>query len=180
MQHASDRVLAAMNRRYTRADLKGLIVKLRERIPGVVLRTSIITGFPGETKEDFGELLDFLQWAKIPRAGIFTYSREEGTAAAALPLQVTEKVKLQRQKRAEILQSRVIDEFNRERKGTVVEVLTEGYDRFIRMYYGRSAAESPEVDGLIFFASDRPVSPGEWANVRMDGAIEGDGKGTRV
>jgi ribosomal protein S12 methylthiotransferase len=180
MQHASDRVLAAMNRRYTRADLEQLVETLREKIPGVVLRTSVIVGFPGETKDDFEELCEFLRWARMPRVGIFAYSREDGTAAAALPLQVTEKVKHQRKKRAEILQSRIIDDFNREREGSVTEVLTEGYDRYAGLYFGRSEAESPEVDGLIFFSSDRPLAAGEWVNVLLDGAIGGDGRGRRV
>ncbi|MCL1808069.1 MAG: 30S ribosomal protein S12 methylthiotransferase RimO [Oscillospiraceae bacterium] len=180
MQHASDRVLKAMNRRYSRADLERLIMKLRERIPGVVLRTSIITGFPGETKDDFEELLQFLQWAQIPRIGVFAYSREAGTAADGLLLQVTEKVKKQRQRRVEILQSRVIDAFNREREGHVAEVLTEGYDSYCKLYFGRSDAESPDVDGLIFFTSEKPVVPGEWVKILLDGAIEGDGKGRRL
>jgi ribosomal protein S12 methylthiotransferase len=180
MQHASDRILKAMGRRYTRADLEKLIERLREKIPGVVLRTSVIVGFPGETSADFAELLDFLHRAQIPRAGVFAYSREDGTAAAALPLQVTGQVKKKRQKRAEILQSRIIDNFNRGREGTITEVLTEGYDRYAKLYYGRSGAESPEVDGLIFFTSEQPVPPGEWVGVRLEGAIGGDGKGIRI
>jgi ribosomal protein S12 methylthiotransferase len=180
MQHASDRVLKAMNRRYTRADLERIITKLREAMPEVVLRTSIIVGFPGEMAEDFLELCDFLEWARIPRAGIFTYSREPGTAAAELPLQVTGKVKAQRQKRAEVLQSRIIDGFNREREGKVVEVLTEGYDSYCKLYFGRSGGESPDVDGLIFFTAQTPAALGEWVNVLLDGAIEGDGRGRRV
>ncbi|MCL2003273.1 MAG: 30S ribosomal protein S12 methylthiotransferase RimO [Oscillospiraceae bacterium] len=180
IQHASDAVLKAMNRRYTRADLESLILKLRGRIPGVVLRTSVIVGFPGETKADFEELCDFLQWAQIPRAGVFAYSREEGTAAASLPLQLTETVAARRLKRVEVLQSRVIDGFNREREGSVVEVLTDGYDDFAKLYYGRSGAESPDIDGVVFFTSPRRIQPGEWARVLMDGAVDGDGKGRVV
>jgi ribosomal protein S12 methylthiotransferase len=180
MQHASDRVLKAMNRRYTRADLEKLIVKLREAMPEVVLRTSIIVGFPGEMAEDFHRLCDFLEWAKIPRAGIFTYSREPDTAAAELPLHVTEKVKAQRQRRVEELQSRVIDAFNREREGRVLDVLAEGYDSYCKLYFGRSEGESPDVDGLIFFTSEGPVEMGEWVKVLLDGAIEGDGRGRAV
>jgi ribosomal protein S12 methylthiotransferase len=157
--------------------LERLIKKLRSRLPGVVLRTSVIVGFPGETKDDFNALCEFLQWAQIPRAGVFTYSREPGTAAAELPLQLTEEVKARRLKRVEVLQSRVIDRFNREREGSVVTVLTEGYDPYVRLYFGRSEGESPEVDGLVFFTSGRPVQPGEWVSVFLDGAVEGDGKG---
>ncbi len=180
MQHASDAVLKAMNRRYTRVDLERLIETLRKKIPGVVLRTTLIVGFPGETQKDFDELTDFLRYAQIPRSGVFTYSREAGTAAAELPGQVSAKIKKQRQRAAEQLQSRVIDAFNRAREGTVVEALCEGYDRYAGVYYGRSEAESPEVDGCIFFTSDRPVEPGEWVSVLIDGALDGDGKGRTV
>jgi ribosomal protein S12 methylthiotransferase len=180
MQHASDRILKAMNRRYTRADLEELIVKLRESMPDVVLRTSIIVGFPGERAEDFEELCGFLRWARIPRAGIFTYSREPGTDASGFPLQVTGRVKAQRQKRAEELQSRVIDSFNREREGCVLDVLTEGYDSYVKLYYGRSEGESPDVDGLVFFTSDDPLETGSWVKILIDGAIDGDGRGRRV
>ncbi len=180
MQHASDAVLKAMNRRYTRADLERLIKTLRRKIPGVVLRTTLIVGFPGETQEDFLELMDFLQGAQIPRSGVFTYSRETGTAAAELPGQVSAKVKNQRRLAAEKLQSRVIDAFNRAREGTVTEVLCEGYDRYAGVYYGRSEAESPDIDGCIFFTSEKSVEPGEWVNVLIDGALDGDGKGRTV
>jgi ribosomal protein S12 methylthiotransferase len=180
MQHASDAVLKAMGRRYTRNDLENLIIKLREKIPGVVLRTSVIVGFPGETAKDFEELYDFLEWAQIPRCGVFAYSREHGTPAADLPGQVPEKVKERRQRQVEILQSRVIDNFNREREGTVSDVIVEGYDDFIRMFYGRSEGESPDVDGLVFFASNRRLRAGEWVRVLLDGAVEGDGKGRLV
>jgi ribosomal protein S12 methylthiotransferase len=180
MQHASDAVLRAMGRRYTRADLERLIEKLRARLPGVVLRTSVIVGFPGETKEDFNVLCDFLQWAQIPRLGAFTYSREAGTPAAELPLQLTEKTKAQRLRRIEILQSRVTDNFNRAREGSSADVLTEGYDPYVKMYFGRSEGESPDIDGLIFFSSERALAQGEWVSVLLDGAIEADGKGRIV
>ncbi|MDR0293522.1 MAG: 30S ribosomal protein S12 methylthiotransferase RimO [Oscillospiraceae bacterium] len=180
MQHASDRILRAMNRRYTRADLERLIQTLRDRIPGVVLRTSLIVGFPGETQADYEELLDFLQNAQIPRTGIFTYSREAGTAAAALPEQVPERTKRHRQKSIEKLQSRVADAFNRGREGSIADVLTEGYDRYAGVYYGRSEAESPDVDGVVFFTSEQPVPAGEWVRVLLDGAFGGDGKGAVI
>jgi ribosomal protein S12 methylthiotransferase len=180
MQHASDAVLKKMGRRYTRSDLERLILKLRGRIPGVVLRTSVIVGFPGETKADFEELCGFLQWAQIPRAGVFSYSREAGTPAAELPLQLTEAVKTRRQKHVEVIQSRVIDAFNRKREGMVVEVLTEGYDDYVKLYFGRSEGESPDVDGVVFFTSQRQIQPGEWVSVLIDGALEGDGKGRMI
>ncbi|MDR1692029.1 MAG: 30S ribosomal protein S12 methylthiotransferase RimO [Oscillospiraceae bacterium] len=177
MQHASDPVLKAMNRRYTRADLERLVVTLRERIPGVILRTTVIVGFPGETEDDFIELTDFLRFAKIPRVGVFAYSRETGTVAAGLPGQVPSKMRKRRQRVAEKLQSRITDAFNQSRVGSVAEVLCEGYDRYAGLYYGRSEAESPEVDGCVFFTSERKVSPGEYLPVLLEGALDGDGKG---
>ncbi|MDR1669908.1 MAG: 30S ribosomal protein S12 methylthiotransferase RimO [Oscillospiraceae bacterium] len=180
MQHASDAVLKAMNRRYTRSGLERLIGTLREQIPGIVLRTSLIVGFPGETQEHFNELTDFLRDAQIPRSGVFIYSREAGTPAAEMPVQVALKTKRQRQRTVEKLQSRVIDAFNRTREGSVAEVLCEGYDRYAGLYYGRSEAESPEVDGCVFFTSERALNPGDWVPVLLDGALDGDGKGRAV
>lgn len=177
MQHASDRILAAMNRRYTRSDLEHLISKLRERIPGIVLRTSIIVGFPGEEREDFDSLTAFLQWAKIPRVGVFTYSREEGTPAAAMPNQVSEAIKKRLKSSVERLQSRIIDDFNKQREGTVAEVLCEGYDRYAGVYYGRSEAESPDVDGVVFFTAEQKVQSGEFVSVLLTGSFEGDAMG---
>ena len=163
IQHCNDAILRAMNRRGDKAYLLALLAKLRERIPGVVLRTSIITGLPG----------DFLREAKIERAGVFPYSPEEGTPAAKMPHVDTDEAR----RRAELLvdlQSRVMDEYNESVLGTTVEVLCEGFDPASMGYVGRSFAESIDIDGKIYFSSERDLEPGEFVNVRITGTMDGE------
>ena len=151
IQHINDKILHNMHRRGTGSDIRALIKRLRERIPGVVLRTSIIAGLPGEGEEEFDELCEFLREAKIERAGIFQYSPEEGTAAALMNRADAETAA----RRAELLtdiQLQVMDEFNMSRIGSVTTILVEGRDQ--GYYYGRSFAESPEVDGYIHISGD--------------------------
>ena len=174
MQHASDNILRAMNRRYDGAYLRALIARLREKIPGLVLRTSLIVGFPGENEDDFGLLCDFLRDMRLERAGVFTYSAEEGTAAALMPEQVDEDVKRMRAERVEMLQSEIMDAFNAAREGGSLRVLCEGYDRFAEVYFGRSGADSPEVDGKVFFKSKRKIPAGEMVEVSVTESIDGD------
>ena len=174
MQHGADAVLSAMNRRYSGRDLRDLIAKLRERIPGVALRTSLIVGFPGESDADFEALCAFLESSQLPRVGVFCYSQEEGTPAAALPGQIDEETKRARAERVEALQSEVMDRFSESRLGRETRVLCEGYDRYAGIYFGRSYAELPEVDGKIFFRSEEPAEPGEMVTVRLTEAFEGD------
>jgi len=174
MQHSADAVLSAMNRRYTGGELRGLITRLRERIPGVVLRTSLIVGFPGESEADFEDLCAFLEETQLPRVGVFCYSREEGTPAAALPDQIGDETKKLRAERAEMIQSDVMDDFNHARLGTDALVLCEGYDRYAGVYFGRSPAELPEVDGKVFFRAPGPIEPGAMVTVRLTEVFEGD------
>ena len=173
IQHCNDAILRAMNRRGDKAYLLALLAKLRERIPGVVLRTSIITGLPGEGEAEFEELCDFLREAKIERAGVFPYSPEEGTPAAKMPRVDTDEAR----RRAELLvdlQSRVMDEYNESVLGTTVEVLCEGFDPASMGYVGRSFAESVDIDGKIYFSSERDLEPGEFVNVRITGTMDGE------
>lgn len=174
MQHGADTILSAMNRRYNGKDLRKLVYTLREKIPGVVLRTSIIAGFPGEREEEHKALCDFLEETQIPRAGVFCYSQEEGTPAAVMDGQIDEDTKRRRAGEIETLQETVMDRFNSERMGKITEVLCEGYDRYAGIYFGRSYAELPEVDGKVFFHSGRQVEPGEFVNVRITEPFEGD------
>jgi len=160
-----------MNRRGTGAEIRALFHKLRERIPGVVLRTSIITGLPGEGKEEFDELCDFVREAKIERAGVFPYSPEEGTSAALMDRPDADIAESRAELLAEI-QSRVIDEFNNSRIGSVTEVLVEG--SFEGRRYGRSFAESPDVDGYIFFDGGEKAMIDEFVNIRITGAENGE------
>ena len=172
IQHISDGILKKMNRRGTGAELEALLTKLRKRIPGLVLRTSLITGLPGEGEKEFEELCAFLRRAKLERAGIFAYSPEEGTPAFDMDRPDAETA-AHRAELAVDIQSDVMDEFNASRLGTVQEVLTEGYDRFAECWYGRTYADSPEVDGKIFFTGGNP-RPGEFIRVRVTDTLEGD------
>ena len=179
IQHCNDKILAAMNRRGDKAYLTALLQKLRARIPGLVLRTSIITGLPGEGEAEFDELCDFLREAKIERAGVFPYSPEEGTAAARMEHVDEDEAR----RRAELLvdlQSRVMDEYNEKMQGETVEVLCEGFDGASMRFIGRSYAESVEIDGKIYFSAEREPEPGEFVSVRITGAMDGELTGEEV
>lgn len=181
IQHVSDRILRAMNRRYTRTELEQLIKKLRRAIPKLILRTTVIVGLPGETDEEFAELCSFIQRMKFQRAGVFKYSREEGTLAADMPDQIDEDIKIRRQDALVEIENRVIDKYNAAMLGHKVEVLVEGYDRTAGCYYARSYAESPDIDGKIFFMSGtvRP-QPGDFVTVCITDEIDGDPIGELV
>ena len=174
IQHCNDTILQAMRRRETKAGLHQLFTKLRSRIPGLVLRTTVITGLPYEDEAAFEELCDFLQEEKIPRAGAFAYSPEEGTPAAEMRNRVdTDEAR----NRAELImqvQEQVMDQFNESRLGSVTEVLCDGFDTQAMAYVGRSWAESPGIDGNIYFTAERDVQPGEFVPVRVTGIMDGD------
>ena len=174
IQHCNDTILRAMNRRGDKQYLLDLFARLRARIPGLVLRTSIITGLPYEGEAEFEELCDFLREVKIERAGVFPYSPEEGTAAAKMDNRVSTE---EAQRRAELLvdvQSRIMDEYNERMLGETVEVLCEGFDPASMGYIGRSYAESIEIDGKIYFSSERDLSAGEFVPVRITGVMDGE------
>jgi ribosomal protein S12 methylthiotransferase len=170
IQHINDGILKAMCRRGTGAEIRTLFRKLRERIPGVVLRTSLITGLPGEGEKEFGELLEFLKDAGIERAGVFPYSPEEGTKAAAMEYPDNETA-CARAEAIMALQSGILDSFSKSRIGSVTDVLTEGFDG--TYYYGRSYAESPEIDGLIYFTGSGAKING-FNSVRIVDTLDGE------
>ena len=174
IQHINDGILKAMNRRGTGDEIRGLFAKLRDRLPGLVLRTSIIVGLPGEGEEEFEELCEFLRWAKIERAGVFPFSPEEGTPAAEMDNQVPEDVANRRAELLVDLQSRVMDEYNEERLGSVMEVLCEGFDPNMGCWCGRTWADSPDVDGPVYFTAAGTIRPGTFVNVRITGTADGD------
>jgi ribosomal protein S12 methylthiotransferase len=154
VQHISDSVLQRMNRRSSGADIRRIIGRLREEVPAISLRTSLIVGFPGETDDDFRALLSFVEEARFDRLGVFCYSQEEGTPAAALDGQVTERVKRERYKRLMKAQARVSFLCNRALIGTVEEVLVEGYsDETDLLLKGRSARQAPDIDGMVYITS---------------------------
>ena len=174
LQHINDGILKAMNRRSTKAEIIALLHKLRQRLPGLVLRTSLICGLPGEGEEEFEELCEFLQDAGIERAGIFQFSPEEGTPAAVMEHQVEPEVAARRVELLAELQSRVMDAYNESRLGETLEVLCEGFDPDMGCYAGRSYADSPDVDGKVFFTAAGLVPAGTFVNVRITGTSDGD------
>lgn len=167
IQHANDVVLKRMGRHLTNAQLVALIEKLRERIPGIVLRTSLIAGFPGETEEQFSDLLSFVGFAKFNRLGAFAYSCEEGTPAARLPEQIDEEVKADRAAQVIACQAEISQRLQEAYLGETLEVLVEGYDEESLMYYGRSAGDAPEVDNTVFFAAEDELSAGDFVFVEI-------------
>ena len=179
IQHCSDGILKAMNRRDTKAEILELFAKLRERIPGLVLRTSLITGLPGEGEEELAELCDFLREVRIERAGVFPFSPEDGTKAAKMEHVDFEEA----QRRAEIVvdvQSDIIDAYNDSVLGSTREVLCEGFDPQAQMFYGRSYAESPDIDGRIWFTAAEEVPAGSFVPVRLTGTMDGELTGETV
>ena len=180
LQHASARVLKRMNRTGDRESLTALMKKIREKIPGVTLRTTLITGFPGETEEEFTELAEFVKDIEFERLGCFAYSQEEGTPAALLPDQIDDEVK---NHRAEIImesQMNIMDRLGEKQVGRDITVLTEGFDRYAECWFGRSAMDAPDIDGKVFFSAETKPYYGEMVTVHVDEAIDGDLFGTRV
>ena len=174
IQHCNDEVLRAMNRRNTKDELLELFYTLRGRIDGLVLRTSLITGLPFEDEDAFDELCRFLREVQIERAGVFPYSPEEGTRAALMENRVDTA---EAERRAELVvdvQSRIMDDFNESRMGDITEVLCEGWDAQSMSYAGRSWAESPDIDGRIYFTAEREVQAGEFVPVRITGSMDGE------
>ncbi|HIV86257.1 MAG TPA: 30S ribosomal protein S12 methylthiotransferase RimO [Candidatus Monoglobus merdigallinarum] len=180
VQHASDRVLKRMGRRTNRAQITDMIKRFRERVPDVVLRTSIIVGFPGETEEDFDELLDFIDEVRFDRLGVFKYSREEDTPAYSLPDQIDEEEKTKRLEAVLVAQAEIDDENNSRRCGSVQTVLVEGRDELAESYYGRTYADSVDIDGKVFFTSDRKLSAGDFVDVELCEAMDMDFFGKAV
>lgn len=180
IQHVSHRVLRAMNRRGGRAELTALLQKIRARIPGVVLRTTVMTGFPGETEEEFTELTDFLREIGFERLGAFAYSREEGTPAARMENQVDEDVKHRRQEIVMEQQTLVSEAYNKRQLGHTVRVLAEGYDRYAGCWFGRSCADAPDIDGKVFFKTKTKIKPGNFLDVHVDEVLDYDLVGTAV
>ena len=173
IQHCNSKILKRMNRRGDGDFLRALLAKLRAKIPGLVIRTSLITGLPGEGEEEFRELCDFLRETKMERVGAFAFSPEEGTPAAEMEHVDTETA----QKRAEIvemLQSEIMDEYNASMIGKTLEVLVDGYDEEAEQFYGRTYADSPDIDGRVWIASEEPLREGEFVMVTIDGCRDGD------
>lgn len=177
VQHASDAVLKRMNRHTTRAELEARVAELRAAIPDIALRTTLISGFPGETEEDQKAQLDFVEKMRFDRLGVFPYSREEGTPAAEMDGQLPEDVKEARRDAIMSLQQRISAERGQQKIGTVQEVIVEGSIPDDGVFVGRTFADAPDVDGLVFFESGRDLMSGDFAKVRITGASEYDLEG---
>ena len=173
IQHINDTILRRMNRRGNSAYLKTLLTRLRSEIPGLVLRTSLITGLPGEGEAEFEELCAFLREYRLERVGAFAFSPEEGTRAAEMEHPDSEIA----QQRAEIvaeLQSRIMDDYNESRLGETMQVLCEGYDPDEESYYGRTYADSPDIDGKIWFTASKHIKTGSFAQIRVIDTYDGE------
>ena len=173
IQHCNDKVLKLMNRRGDNQYLREMFAKLRSRIPGLVLRTSVITGLPGEGEAEFEELCEFLKEMRLERTGAFSFSPEEGTPAADMEFVDSDVAQLRSERVAEI-QSRIMDDYNSAMIGQTMEVLVDGYDEEAEQFYGRTFADSPEIDGRVWIASDEALSEGEFVRVTIDGLVDGD------
>ncbi len=169
LQHCNGRILKQMNRNGDRKSLTELFKKLRKEIPGVILRTTFICGFPGETEEEFNELAEFIKEIRFERMGCFTYSKEEDTPAAEMDNQIDEEIKLKRQEILMREQMSIMEENSRNMVGKVITVLFEGYDDEYGLYYGRGVADSPDVDGRVYFGAKKDIPKnGEFLNIRID------------
>ena len=166
LQHASDRLLSSMNRYDTRAQVEELLAKLRTRIPGITIRTTFIVGFPGETDEDFAELLDFVEKQRFENAGVFQYSQEEGTVAGSMENQIAPEIKENRYHELMALQAGISEDIHREREEAELEVLVEGFDED-NLAYGRSTHEAPDIDGTIFIENAEGLAVGDMVKVRI-------------
>ncbi|MBR6564451.1 MAG: 30S ribosomal protein S12 methylthiotransferase RimO [Clostridia bacterium] len=174
LQHVNGEILKKMNRKGDKESLIKLIQKIRAKIPDITLRTTFITGFPGETEEQFCELCEFVKETRFDRLGCFTYSAEEDTIAAEMPDQVDEQTKVSRMENIMDMQTLIAAEKNEEKIGSVIETLIEGWDDYIKCYFGRTTGDAPEVDGKIFFMSTRPLVIGDFVKVQINDCIEYD------
>ena len=174
LQHINGEILKKMNRKGDATSLSALIDKIRAKIPEITLRTTLITGFPGESEEQFCELAEFVKEKRFDRLGCFPYSAEEGTIAATLDNQIDEQTKVDRMENIMELQMSIAAEKNEEKIGSVTEVLIEGWDDYIKCYFGRTEADVPEIDGKIFFMSSKPLKIGDYVKVRINDNIDYD------
>ncbi|NBK78980.1 30S ribosomal protein S12 methylthiotransferase RimO [bacterium D16-76] len=179
LQHASGKILRAMNRRGSRESLTALMEKIRQKVPGVVLRTTLITGFPGETQEDFEQLAQFVKEVAFQRLGCFPYSQEEGTPAAQLPGQLDEEEKERRAQLITETQLGIMERQGQELIGRRLTVLTEGFEEESGAWFGRSYMDAPDVDGRVYFTAAQPPAPGDFVEVLVEGCLDGEVFGCR-
>lgn len=173
-QHVSENVLKRMNRPGNKESALALVKKLRSRIPGIILRTTLMTGFPGETEKDFEELCEFMDEVQFERLGCFAFSPEENTPAADFPDQIDNEIK---ERRADLIMTKqmtVIENFNQKQIGKTLETVVEGYDKYAGSFFGRSAYDAPDIDSKVFFSSDKFLSIGDYVDVLVTDCMEYD------
>lgn len=181
LQHASNRLLASMNRYDTREEVETLLAKLRKRIPGIVIRTTFIVGFPGETDADFEELKEFVDQQRFENAGVFAYSQEEGTVAGAMPNQIPDEIKQERYHELMALQAQISEEIHKDTEGQTLEVLVEGIEEDgSGLHYGRSYREAPDIDGLVFIENPGDIKPGCFVKVNILQGFTYESVGERI
>lgn len=181
LQHASNRLLASMNRYDTREEVETLLAKLRKRIPGIVIRTTFIVGFPGETDADFEELKEFVEQQRFENAGVFAYSQEEGTVAGAMPNQIPDEIKQERYHELMALQAQISEEIHKDTEGQTLEVLVEGIEEDgSGPHYGRSYREAPDIDGLVFIENPGDIKPGCFVKVNILQGFTYESVGERI
>ncbi len=174
LQHISDRMLKAMNRHGDSRMIRSVLAKLKKEIPDIVIRTTFIVGFPGETEEDFSELCEFVKEQRFDHAGVFTYSREEDTPAYNMPDQIDEQVKQDRMDILMRMQMEINEELNKKKIGSVVDVICEDYDPVAEVHFGRSSADAPEIDGKVYFKSELRIAPGSMVKVKVRRVVDYD------
>ena len=179
IQHCNSRILQLMNRRGDGNFLRDLFARLRSRIPGLVIRTSLITGLPGEGEEEFAELCDFLRELRLERVGAFAFSPEEGTPAAEMEF-VDNEIAVKRAETVERIQSAIMDDWCSSMIGKTMEILVDGFDETVEQFYGRSYADSPDIDGRVWIATEEPIREGQFVTVMIDGCVDGDLSGYLV
>lgn len=181
LQHASNRLLASMNRYDTREEVEMLLAKLRKRIPGIVIRTTFIVGFPSETDADFEELKEFVEQQRFENAGVFAYSQEEGTVAGVMPNQIPDEIKQERYHELMALQAQISEEIHKDTEGQTLEVLVEGIEEDgSGLHYGRSYREAPDIDGLVFIENPGDIKPGCFVKVNILQGFTYESVGERI
>ena len=179
IQHCNSKILKLMNRRGDGQFLRDLFKKLRDNIPGLVLRTSVITGLPGEGEEEFAELCGFLKEQRLERVGAFPFSPEEGTPAAEMEF-VDSEIAQARAQMVETIQSRIMDDYNASMMGKTLDILVDGFDEELEQFYGRTYADSPDIDGRVWIATQEAIVEGTFVKVMIDSVIDGDLSGCLV
>ncbi len=173
IQHCNSKILKLMNRRGDGQFLRELFAKLRAKVPGLVIRTSLITGLPGEGEAEFQELCEFLRELRLERVGAFAFSPEEGTPAADMEF-VDNEIAVKRAETIEMIQSAIMDDWCSSMIGKTLDVLVDGFDEEMEQFYGRSYADSPDIDGRVWIATEEPIREGDFVKVMIDGCLEGD------